>query len=75
MTVPIIKYLMINASSQNSTQPEIVTGTSYTMPVYVLTVILSGHNNDPIKDAIQETHGAPKKSMVSLYSLCIGIYC
>ena len=35
------------------------------MPVYVLTVILSGHNNDQTKDAIQETHGAPQKEITN----------
>jgi hypothetical protein len=46
---------MMNASSQNSTQPDIVAA----MPVFVLTVILSGYNNDPIKEDILETHKVP----------------
>ena len=32
----------------------------------MLTVILSGHNNDPTKDVIQETYGAPKKNGITL---------
>jgi hypothetical protein len=48
----------MNASSQNDHQPETVTGTSLILCLYTF---LSGHNNDPTKDAIQETHRAPPK--------------
>jgi hypothetical protein len=65
---------MMQDSSQNSTQPDIVTGTSYTMPVYMLTAILSGHKNDPAKDAFFGNPRSPKKSMVLLYPLFSGIY-
>ena len=37
-----------------------------TLPVYVFTVIFSGHNNDQTKDAFQETHGAKKKYGITL---------
>jgi hypothetical protein len=49
----------MNTSSQNNTQPDIIAGTSYTLPLFVLTVIISGYTNDSIKEAILETHEAP----------------
>jgi hypothetical protein len=32
----------------------------------MLTVIISSHNNDPTKDVIQETYGAPEKNGITL---------
>ena len=67
---------MMNPSGQNGPPPEIVTGTSVTtMPVLLVTVILAGHNNYPIKDAIQETQQSPQKKYgITLNRFVTGIF-